>query len=292
MSQGRGVRDALKSIVPAWLADRADDLNKGFKVLWVIAQMADGIVQTSIEGVKAALPGLGTPTALALIGASRRILRGVSETDDEYAARLRTWLDVWTNAASDEVLLQLLQGFLGPDIALPKLRLITRAGHFTTLNVDGSFTYDTDTDWTIPGSSWDTFYQPHHDQWWSDIWIVVYVNASRWPIYTSLTDPAWTAIWGAGTLGLGHQVPREAAQGVMSIIADMKGAHTFVQAVIFTTDTALYVPGALGGTGDPDGRWGSFSAPGFTSRVQAGVRTMSTGGGLGAIRYWTPYRGG
>jgi hypothetical protein len=69
----------------------------------------------------------------------------------------------------------------------------------------------------------------------SDIWIVLYVTDARWPFYYRASiDPAFIAAWGAGTLGTGHQVPREAYQGVMNIIADMKGAHTYVQAVIIS----------------------------------------------------------
>jgi hypothetical protein len=144
MSQGRGVRDALKSIIPSWLADRAGGLNKGFKVLWTIALMADGIVKASIEGVQAALPGIGTPTALRYIGASRRIIRGLGESDAAYAARLRGWLDLWTNAASDETTLRLLQAFLGPEPngSTPACRIINRAGLFSYLDASGNFTQE------------------------------------------------------------------------------------------------------------------------------------------------------
>jgi hypothetical protein len=297
MSQGRGVRDALKSIVPSWLSDRAAGFNKGFKVLWTIAQIADGVIQTGIEGVQAALPGIGTPTALALIGASRGLIRGLTETDAEYAARLTTWLDVWVGAGSDETLISLLQNFLGPDSAggpLPVVRMVNRAGLFTTIAANGTITQTLDTDWTIPASSWDTIYNPEREQWWSDLWIIVYSQINtlqRWPIYTSLTDPAWVAAWGGSELGFGHAVPRVAYQGVMNIIANFKAAAAYVQAVIFTTDTTLFVPGLLGITGDPDGRWGNFSCR-DTGGIQIPIRTISTGGGIGAVRYWCPPKGG
>lgn len=291
MSQGRGVRDALKSIVPSWLADRADDLNKGFKVLWVIAQMADGVIQTSIEGVKAALPGLGTSTALALLGASRRILRGLAETDAEYAARLRQWLTIWTNAASDETLLLLLQTFLGPDnIGMPVMRIVNRAGLFTTLAADGvTFTQVQDSAWATAATSWDAVYQPERAQWWSDIWLIAYIDSARWPVYPTLSGPEFAAAWGSGELGTGHQVPQVAPQGVASIIADMKGAHTFVQSIIFTCDTGLFVPGSLGGVNNPNGRWGNFSAPNATTRIQARTRTIVS---PSPTRYWACLRGG
>lgn len=296
MSQGRGVRDALKSIVPAWLADRAAGLNKGFKVLWTIALMADGIVETSLEGVRAALPGVGTATALSLIGASRRIIRGLGESDDAYAARLRGWLDLWTQAASDETTIQLIQTFLGPEPSvgqqLATVQIMNRAGLFTRVDENGVITQTIDTDWTIPGLDWDTIYNPERAQWWSDIWLVVYVSAFRWTRYTDLTDPTWVAAWGAGTLGLGHPVPREAYQGVMNILADMKGAHTFVEAVIITTDTDLFAPGTFGSPDNPNGRWGNFSAPNVTTRIQEGVRNMASAFGSKFTRYWAPVGGG
>jgi hypothetical protein len=293
MSQGRGVRDALKSIVPAWLSDRAAGFNKGFKVLWTIALMADGIVEASLEGVRAALPGVGTATALHYIGASRRIIRGIGESDATYAARLRGWLDLWTNAASDETTLRLLQAFLGPepDGSTPTCRLINRAGLFSYLDSSGEFFQDAPGTWTIPNLSWDLEYNPERSQWWSDIWIVLYVTNARWPFYFGLDDPAFAAAWGAGTLGTGHQVTREAYQGVMNIIADMKGAHTYVQAVIVSTDIELYAPDTLGIQGDPNGRWGAFSAP-DSRRIQIPERALTSNFGAGNIRYWAPPGGG
>lgn len=288
MSLVRGVRDALKSIVPNWLSNRLGK-NKRFKVLWTWALLADGIVDVMFQGFRAALPGKGTPTALSLIGQTRGIPRGTQESDDAYAKRLLDWLTLWQNAGSDEVLLQLIQVFLGPDVSGPAMvaRVIDRAGNFTSIDPSGNFTRTRDTNW-----NWDGTSNPERVGWWSDIWIVIYVDSSRWPIYTSLTDTSWVNAWGNANglgWGFGHQVPRQIVDGINAIIATFKGAHTFVQSVIISTDTTLFVPGSITSSGNPNGKWGFFSYP-DANNSQAPIRTIHTGSG--DIRYWCPPHGG
>ncbi len=273
----RNLRHALKSLVPNWLADRPA-LRFGFTVLYVIALYADLLLEGMWQGLASAFPGAGTPTALALIGQGRALIRGSVETDDEYSARLRDWLNVWPEAGSDETLLTLLQNYLGGSL---KMRLVTRAGNFTTIETDGTFTYATDGAWNF-----DETELPARSTWFSDIWLIVYLD-TRWPSYTSLTDTAWTAAWGVSNLGLGHQVPRNIVNDLYSIIAVFKGPHTFLEAIVWTTDTALFVPGSLGST-YPNGRWGNWSRDNAGAQVAA--RPVTSGAGV--LRFWTPKTGG
>ncbi len=111
---------------------------------------------------------------------------------------------------------------------------------------------------------------------------------SRWPIYVTLSDPAWLAAWGTTTNGgVGHQVPRGIVRDIAVLMSVFKGAHSWIETLVFTTDSAIFIPGALGAT-YPDGRWGAYS------REIAGVQTLArpnTSGG-GILRYWDPGSGG
>jgi len=275
----RGVRDALRSIIPNWLADRLSN-NTGYKVLYTIALLADGIIEVALQGLNAAWPGAGTPTALPLIGQSRGIIRGSGESDAAYEARLQQWNTLWQNAGADETLAQLIQTYLGNNLVV---RVISRSGTFVTANADGTTTKAIDTSW-----NWDTAYNPERAPWWSDIWVVVYLD-TRWPRYTYLSDTAWRSAWGTRQgFGIGHQVPRDAVDDVLNIVATFKGAHTWVEAIIWTTDTALFVPGSLGVGGNPTEYWGGFGADTGASEVPA--RTDNSTGGY--TRYWIPAKGG
>ncbi len=276
----RNLRDSLRSIVPNWLSDRPI-LNVGFAVLFTIALMGDCLLEALFEGMFAAWPGRGTNTALSLIGQSRGIIRGVNETDAAYASRLIDWLAIWYNAGRDTLLLQLLQNYVGGNLPM---RLITRAGQFVSIDSSGTITFDTDTSW-----NWDTVVLPERATWWSDIWVIVYVTDAQWDTFASLTDPAWTAAWGTYTNGACYTVPLSTSAGITSIIRDFRGVHTWLEAIVFTDDTARFIPGALGPT-DPKGGWGNWSRD--IGGVQTPGRDIVTTPGGGLLRYMVPTGGG
>lgn len=277
MSSGRGLRHALKSFIPNWLSDR-----RGFKVayytLYNIALMADILVEVSLQGFRSPLPGIGTPTALPLIGQSRGLIQGLLESDGDYAARLTGWLYVWRDAGSADGLANLLKTYIGGPTTT--VRVVDRAGNFVSANADGTTTETIDASW-----NWDKIYNPERTGWWSDIWIICYVDFTRWPVYTNLSDAAWLAAWGTyNGFGTGHQVPRNMVDGVNSIIAEFKGAHTFVESIVWTSDTTLFIPGYLAGV--PDGTWGGWSKQNATrEQVAARLHGLTT-------RYWNPRGGG
>ncbi len=275
----RNLRNALKSIIPNWLAD-VPGLNVGFAFLFIIALMGDLFIEAMLEGVFAAWPGKGTPTALALVGQSRGFTRGEAETDASYAERLRGWLDVWPNAGSDEVLARLIHIYLGSNL---KVRVVDRKGQFTTIDTDGTVSFTTDATW-----NWDATDIPERLTWCSDVWVIVYVTDGRWPTYYSLSDPAFISAFGhADGVGVGHEVPRAVPNDILSIISVFKGAHNWVEALVFTTDTAAFVPGSLGVT-YPNGTWGFWSR--YAGGVQSRARANDTAGGT--VRYWIPVSGG
>lgn len=273
----RGLRNALKSLVPNWLANRLNN-NVGFKVLWSIAVIADAAVEAMLEGYRAPLPGDGTPTALGLVGQSRGLIRGEGESDDAYAARLRAWLDYWPTVGSDEQFAVALQNYLGGITPL-KIRIISRNGTVVTIDELGEITKLTGTAW-----NWDQTEFPYRTAWWSDIWIVIYIDA-RWPVYTSLTDTSWVAAWGTyDGFGVGHKVPRQSVDNILSIVGEFKGAHTYVQSIIFCPNTTTFNPPSFLSPDDPDGFWAWFSR--LLNNTQIPARADD------GIRYWMPNNGG
>lgn len=299
---GPGLRGTLVNIVPNWLSNRLG-LNVGFRILWVFAYIFDWVIQYFVEGLQASLPGIGTDTALPLIGQSRGLIQGRVETNASFVRRLIAWLATWTKAGSAIGLATQLQIYLGGDTLV---RVVDRAGNFVSVGADGIPNFFLDSSW-----DWDSLSATPGAFGWSDTWIIIYADPP-YGTYTSLADTDWIAQWGVGDsfipipsagnpytpqsalgasnpgdagfqLGTGHKVPRNERSAILQLIQTWKGAHTYVQAVIWSTDSTLFVPGSLGIPGNPDGTWGQW---GYGVSLWAPARTQATAGGT--VRYWTP----
>lgn len=281
----KNLRHALKSIVPKWLADRSQGLNVGFAVLFVIALMADILIEVLVQGARAAFPGIGTPTALTYIGRSRGIVRGFGESDVSYAEILRQWLDLWPDAGMPELIARLIQRYMGGNLRVRYVerRHSTSSARFTTINPDGTVSVVDDTTW-----NWDETQFPERADFWSDFWIIVYVTDGRWPIYDDFFGTDWIAAWGdPNNGGTGHNVPRSVVSDVNGIISFWKGAHSYCRSVVFTNDESIFVPGSLGVT-FPNGYWANWSRI-SNEDVQVPARAITSGPGY--IRYWIPNNG-
>lgn len=279
------IRHALKAWVPNWLAD-IPGFRTGFTILFTIAVICDAFVEVMFQGLQAARPGKGTPTANPYLGRARGFVQGFYETSADYAARLITWLDLWHVAGSDALLGKLVQGYLGnAGSGLPVVRVVDRRGRFTTINADGSVTKVTDTNWNFDATG-----LPERAGWWSDVWILVYITDGRFGTYTSLTDPAWQANWGKynqAVTGVGLILNQAIPSTLLNILSVFKGAHSFIEAIVFTSDNTIFIPGSLGST-YPNGHWGNFSED--ISDVQTRVRPITTGSGY--VRFMIPNNGG
>lgn len=258
----RGVRDWLRAFVPKWLSNRPG-LNNGFKMLWGMAFQADILIELAVEAVGSWWPGyslgatnqaLDASTALPLIGLSRGIVQGEAESNASYAARLPGWLDDWANAGSAEILAQQIQAYIGNT---PMVRVVDRAGNWVTVASDGTITK------TVAAWDWDSVSNPERANWWSDLWIIVY--PCEWPI-TGFDLGALVGVWGTyDGAGTGHGVPRAAVDAILAILAQWKGAHCWCQAIIYSYDPTLFVPGSPV-SGDPDGTWGGGRRSSAVSR--------------------------
>lgn len=292
----RGLRHALTSMVPNWLSNRPG-ANVGFRILYSIALMFDVLVEMMLQGLYAAMPGKGTPTALGVLGQSRGILQGLTETNSAFAVRLRNWLFYWYNAGSGEILAQMIQSFLPGN---PQVRIVDRSGNWVTAFQNGTTQAQVDTAW-----NWDSISNPERANWWSDIWIIVYPDP--WVTWepnngagpgTGWANAAAQTQWSSGGpqgLGIGHQVPRVAVDGILQIVATWKGAHTYVVAIMFTNILGLFTPGSLTSYGNPDGTWGNWGKFSSLLGVWVPARTRELtifGQYVGHVRYWTPAKGG
>lgn len=264
--------DRFRDYTPAWLQNRPA-LNVAYRLIWMVCIALDVMMQTIVEGLKAAFPGLGTPTALALTGSARGLIRGLGESDDSYAARQRSWLDTWEQAGADAILAAQIQAYLGN---LAQIRIVSRAGHWTTLASDGTVTV-TDVAW-----NWDSHSNPERNNpaapYWSDLWIVVYMPL--WAV-TGTALVALRGLWGSQNgKGLGHAVTRAPLDAILAEVAQWKGAHTRVRAVIWSYDATLFDP--TNPASLPDGWWGNWSKDNPASPGHS-IPSRAT-----SARYWIP----
>lgn len=262
----RGLRDAVKSFVPVWLSNRVGK-NNGFKFIYTCALMCDILLTYAVEGIYSWFPGyaLGASnltvdqaSALPMTGRSRGIPQGIGEPDVSYAARLVPWLDDWKEAGSSEILLKMLWAYLG---SAPRMRIIDRSGNWVTID-NGGVTSKT----TSSAFDWDSVSNPERAGMWSDMWIVVY------PDQFGQRPGTLGALTGDDGNGIGMLVPHVEADTLRAILQLWKGAHVFLRAVIFTTNSALFDPTDVSTC--PQGTWGQWSnvEAGSGSRVASGRR--------------------
>ncbi len=259
-------RDIIRP--PKWLSDRYPTaLTVGYRLIWSMVAALDVGAEVLSQGLNARFPGVGTPTALSLIGRSRGLIRGQNESNEDYVARLLRWLDVHPEAGWDERVARVVHEYLE---AHPRVRVVDRAGQWTTVDTDGTVTR------TVAAWDWDSVSHPERsdpdEPWWSDLWVIVY---SPFPAR-------------AGTLGdmtgddgyaLGHMVASPDVQNLKGLFAQWKAAHSRIRAVIWTTDATKFDPATPSSL--PDGTWGAWS------RNVAGVQVPSNRDTT-VCRYWEP----
>ncbi len=228
--------DMAARIAPSWLQRAV-----GGGLLLALTRVLDAAYEAARQAFFARFPGLGTPTALPLIGRDRGVVRSPSDTDDGYAARLRSWISDRYFMGTMRGLARQVQAFL-PDH--PRVRVINRAGVTFTREADGSESTAT------MAWNWDGVSHPARAGRWSDLWIVVYSTA--YPLAGTWGDGA---LWG-GIDAFGHDVPAADVAALRTIVADWKAAHSRVVAMIWTTTLTDFNP--AGGGRMPDGTWGEW----------------------------------
>lgn len=250
--------DGLERIIPWWLRKRPG-LEHGYKFLWSSAIMCDALVDALMQGVQAAWPGYGTPTALDEIGATRGIVRGLSDTNEEYGARLKSWLEEYPRMGSDEAIARALHKYLR---GRPMVRIVDRHGQWTEIGTDGALrTFAAPWDWDSLSHPAAATERP------TDVWIVVYGAAYE-------QQPSWADL--NVTHGIGHTVPLVEAEQAIAEIKQWKPAHNFVRCVVWVDSPSELDPENY--VGLPDGHWGNWSK---NDGLGAAVRSRNAN-----FRYW------
>ncbi len=259
-------RDVIRSYLPPWLADRPGK-NAGFRFVWGMIAPLDAASEMLLQGAVAAFPGRGTPTALQQIGRSRALIRGQGDTDDEYAARLRAWLDTWPKAGSQERVARALHEYLA---TRPRVRVVNRHGHWVTVNEDGSVE-----EHDVP-FDWDSVSHPARASHWWDMWIIVY--DPPWARVTAPIGTSGSVLEGRET-GIGHYVTQTERDEIVGLVNAFKSDHTFIRAIVWSYDDTLFDPEAPGTL--PDGTWGAWGITSGSSYVLGGRNIVD-------CRFWEP----
>jgi hypothetical protein len=246
--------------VPWWLADRPGR-TVGYRVVWTLIAMLDAFADVMLQGLQAAWPGIGTPSALPMIGRSRGIIRGQADTHATYAEKLRRWLDYWRDAGTQRAIAVALHEYLGNG---PRVRVVNRAGFMTTVDTDGTITT------TTCAWDWDSSSNPERSGYWWDQWIIVY--PTQWAVRGEFGGGDTV---GGDALGLGHDVTRVEFDAVKGLLEQWKSAHSIVRAVIWTSDASRFDPATPASL--PNGNWGQWH-----SGTGVSDRDTSTS------RYWHP----
>lgn len=254
--------DSIAQYVTPWLARRKEKSNS-FTFLWSTIQPLDVATEVLLQGLRARFPGVGTSTALALHGRSRGLLRGQGESSADYAVRLNEWIDRARIWGSQKSLARAIHEYLA---TRPKVRVVNRAGFWTTVDTDGTVTtYDAATPFT-----WDNVSHPERASHWWNTWVIVYTD--QWD------DTAWPDLILGYKNGVGHKVTPQEADAVKGLVAQHKSEHTYVRAIVFTRDPALFDP--ANSSTWPDGTWGDWFV------MNSSRQCVPSGRNVNSCRIW------
>jgi len=258
----RPFADRVRDFIPAWMARPI-----GFRFLLSMVLLADVGVQMLLEGLAAKFPGVGTPTALPYLGRSRGLIRGMSESDDSFAARLIQWIDRWRVAGGQRAIARAIQEYC---TGAPQVRVVNRLGVMTTALAAGAGFVAQDVTW-----NWDGTSHPIRSagDYWSELWIVVY-------------SPPWAVSGPMGTntpvdCGIGQLVPRRDVDAIKGLLETWKSAGAYVRAIVWCYDATLFDPSSP--LTMPDGTWGDWAFNGSLSG--RGLKEQAN-----KIRTWEPER--
>ncbi len=254
----RTLRD---KIAPRWLTS-----GEGGLVGYALDIVKDAFVERARLGLMARFPqndptGQTTapPDALAALGRDRRVVKGISETDVQYAARLVQWLNDRRTAGNPFTLMQKLAEYTGP---LCSFRTVDVRGNWYSRAADGTETSllkEGNWDWDGDGTG----------TRWSRFWVIVYPNGLWTPSLADWGDAAGPD-WGEPVGSLGSTATAEQVSTMRFLVNDWKPAGTRCINIILAFDAASFGPTSISsGSGMPSGVSGRWS------RNLAGVQVPS-----------------
>lgn len=278
MAIGPSLSATIATYCPTWLGN-VPGLRNLYSMLWTVALVGDCLREIAWEGQLAAYPGVGDPSALPYIGASRGLVQGPLEPNSHFATRCRNWPTEIRKMGSAEGLVAEVQSYLVSQGSLgvgvyPVVAFVDRHGNMTTANADQTITESSIAwDWDELGG-WvdDTAFHSAGtvSGYWSDGWILI---QDPYTHYTGFADANWLAAWDSGDQTVDSLTQQSIVNGVQSIVDTWKGAHVYVRCIVWCAS-----PGAF----TPTGFYANWSSN--QSGTQAARRN-------GALSYWQPVDG-
>jgi len=214
-------RDSILEISPPFLLGEV-----GAGIQYSEGVIIDALGDWMIDGVKASMPGIGTPDALFLIGRDMQLDRGPSETDDHYAMRLQGAIESHRRKGNGGELLRQLLAWFSPSTSTP-LRLVSESAVWHEINLLNGLVTKTNvgTNW-----NWDAFVGR-----WFRGWVIIDSSAAPW-VPDLWGDPG---TWGdGGTWGSDATVDQVAQ--LQSIVSKWKPAHVACLNIIITFSATLF----------------------------------------------------
>lgn len=260
----------LFRLLPSWLRE-----GEGALVDYSLGLMADYAAEVHRLSAYVRFPEYAPPDALAHIGRDRKIVRGIGETDEAYAARLVEWLDKHRVRGNPYALLEQLRAYMNQDV---RVRTVDARGNWYTIDTDGTRTADLATGtW-----QWDAM-DPAR---WSRFWVILYPTAGGEPWADHTLDVGDPGLWGdaVGTtaLTLGSSATPEHISKVRTIIRDWQPDGTRCEWVIVAFDPDSFDPSAP----EPDGNWAKWGEDdGSGNYVSARLATARYFRGAAAREY-------
>jgi hypothetical protein len=268
-------RRLRKFIAPRWLTE-----GMGGLVGYSLDLVKDAYVRRMELGHLARFPQNGPngetapPDALAVHGLSRRLLRGRTETDAQYALRLTKWLDDRAKVGTPFALAQKIQEYVGADAsgAKAQVKTVDNVGNWFVLNADGTKqTYLSQGNWQWDGDT----------AQWARFWVIIHAPSSIFGPSTYNWGDMLGPSWGEGitTPGatLGSTATYDDVQALRAICNDWKPLGRKCMNIILAFDPASFAPGAAPlSAGLPDTLWGRWS------KVSGGVQVAAR---LSTARY-------
>lgn len=251
-------RDAIVARLQSatWQGDQST------KYLYSLGLLLDELREVARQGMRAHMPGLGTPDALPYIGNDRQIDRGYQETDGAYALRNQQAFDIWATAGNAWSVLRNLLGFVSP--LLPIWRTVTSTGIWDSMNDATAPVAGTPTSRVYPVAPGNWNWDGNQTSWWRFYTILVSLNPTVWSPEGNWGDGS---LWGDGLQSWGLTASVSQVQSVRKIIAKWKAANTFCHWMIVNFNGSNFLPtSALGGT-MPDGHWAHWSKLSGNTRI-------------------------
>lgn len=228
-----GFRDAVKTFSPPWLIGFVT--NVGERFMYSLAIIFDGFWDEETQGVKARIPGIGTPTALPFIGRDRNIERGFQEPNVGYAARLKIAFDTWQTAGNSFTLMSQILAYVTPDSFT--IRTVHNNGLGTNSQWD---TYAGFVKFIKTPGNWKWFSTNTADDWWK-AFVVIYPVAPLWQPGPNWGDPGVN--WGQpSNRSWGSTATTDQVSSVRSLVRKWKPANTIVPYVIISFNAAAFDP--------------------------------------------------